>query len=101
MKTVIVSVVGCLALGACAQTGAPRAASGGSPAPAPGAAPEAAIAACKSALALKQSVNPVFVLPVSSAAIPGGREVFLSLKGQQWLCMTDAYGNVSRLESRR
>lgn len=96
----IVSVACSLALGACAQTGAPRPGAGGGPASAAKAAPEAAIAACKSALALKQSVNPVFVLPVSSAAIPGGREVFLSLKGQQWLCMTDAYGNVSRLESR-
>ncbi|WP_261500332.1 hypothetical protein [Acidovorax bellezanensis] len=63
-------------------------------------AASAAVAACKSALALKSGANAVFVLPMSHAPIPGGYEVFLSLKGAQWLCMTDSRANVNRLESR-
>ncbi|MGV2908051.1 hypothetical protein [Achromobacter sp. AGC25] len=87
-------LVCCVLLAACAQ---PRT---NASVPAAAVTPDSAIAACKSALALKQSVNPVMVLPMSSAAIPGGREVFLSLNGKQWLCATDAYGNVGRLEAR-
>ncbi len=63
-------------------------------------AASAAVAACKSTLALKSGANAVFVLPMSHAPIPGGYEVFLSLKGAQWLCMTDSRANVNRLESR-
>lgn len=59
-----------------------------------------AVAACKSALALRSGQNTVFVLPVSSAQTPGGYEVFLSLKGASWLCMTDSRGNVNRLDKR-
>lgn len=60
----------------------------------------AAVAACKSALALKSGRNAVFVLPVSHVPALGGYEVFLSLDGAQWLCMTDARGNVNRLDRR-
>lgn len=60
----------------------------------------AAIAACKSALALRSGQNTVFVLPVSSIPTVGGYEVFLSLKGASWLCTTDSHGNVNRLEKR-
>ncbi|RIX71308.1 hypothetical protein [Acidovorax cavernicola] len=60
----------------------------------------AAVAACKSALALKSGVNAVFVLPLSHVAAAGGYEVFLSLKGAQWLCTTDPRGNVNRVEQR-
>lgn len=71
---------------------------------APGAANNAAaadaVAACKSALALKSGTNAVFVLPISHAPAFGGYEVFLSLKGAQWLCTTDSRGNVNRLEQR-
>lgn len=63
-------------------------------------AAEAAVAACKSALALKSGVNAVFVLPLSHVPAAGGYEVFLSLKGAQWLCTTDPRGNVNRLEQR-
>lgn len=59
-----------------------------------------AVAACKSALALKSGTNAVFVLPISHAPAFGGYEVFLSLKGAQWLCTTDSRGNVNRLEQR-
>lgn len=59
-----------------------------------------AVAACKSALALKSGVNTVFVLPISHVPALGGYEVFLSLKGAQWLCTTDSRGNVNRLEQR-
>lgn len=61
----------------------------------------ASVAACRSALALKQSVNSTLVLPLSHAPASGGTEVFLSLKGEQWLCTTDSFGNVNRLELRR
>jgi hypothetical protein len=60
----------------------------------------AAVAACKSALALKSGVNSVFVLPLSHVAAAGGYEVFLSLKGAQWFCTTDSRGNVNRMEQR-
>ncbi|WP_326542707.1 hypothetical protein [Pseudorhodoferax sp.] len=60
----------------------------------------AAVAACKSALALKSGRNAVFVLPLSHVPAAGGQEVFLSLDGAQWLCMTDARGNVNRLDRR-
>ena len=60
----------------------------------------AAVAACKSALALKSGMNSVFVLPISHAPAAGGYEVFLSLKGAQWLCTTDSRGNVNRMEQR-
>ena len=60
----------------------------------------AAVAACKSALALKSGRNAVFVLPISHVPALGGQEVFLSLDGAQWLCMTDARGNVNRLDKR-
>lgn len=63
-------------------------------------APSAAVAACKSALALKSGLNAVFVLPLSHVPAAGGYEVFLSLKGVQWLCTTDSRGNVNRLEQR-
>ena len=59
-----------------------------------------AVAACKSALALRSGQNTVFVLPVSSAQSAGGYEVFLSLQGASWLCTTDSHGNVNRLEKR-
>ncbi|WP_082582690.1 DUF3011 domain-containing protein [Frateuria sp. Soil773] len=61
---------------------------------------DAAVAACKSALALKSGINSVFVLPVSHVPAAGGYEVFLSLKGVQWLCTTDSRGNVNRMEQR-
>lgn len=82
----------------------PSAASGATTATAPAAkeaakeAASAAVAACKSALALKSGVNAVFVLPVSHVPAAGGYEVFLSLKGVQWLCTTDSRGNVNRLD---
>ena len=60
----------------------------------------AAIAACKSALALRSAANSVFVLPISHAPYGSGHEVFLSLNQAQWLCTTDARGNVDRLERR-
>lgn len=63
-------------------------------------AASAAVAACKSALALKSGVNAVFVLPMSHVPAAGGYEVFLSLKGAQWLCTTDSRGNVNRLDQR-
>lgn len=63
-------------------------------------AASAAVAACKSALALKSGANAVFVLPVSHVPAAGGYEVFLSLRGAQWLCTTDPRGNVNRLEQR-
>jgi len=63
-------------------------------------AASSAVAACKSALALKSGANAVFVLPVSHVPAAGGYEVFLSLKGAQWLCTTDSRGNVNRLEQR-
>lgn len=59
-----------------------------------------AVAACKSALALRSGQNAVFVLPISHVPAAGGYEVFLSLKGVQWLCTTDSRGNVNRLEQR-
>lgn len=61
---------------------------------------KAAVSACKSALALKKSVNAVYVLPISHVRAGDGFEVFLSHNGEQWLCMTDAYNNVSSLEKR-
>ncbi|MFC3550587.1 hypothetical protein ACFOLC_06105 [Lysobacter cavernae] len=61
---------------------------------------DAAVAACKSALALKSGMNSVFVLPISHVPAAGGFEVFLSLKGAQWLCTTDSRGNVNRMEQR-
>lgn len=70
------------------------------PADAGGDTADAAVAACKSALALKASVNPVFVLPVSHVPAAGGYEVFLSLNGKQWLCTTDSRGNVNRMDQR-
>ncbi len=63
-------------------------------------AASAAVAACKSALALKSGANAVFVLPMSHVPAAGGYEVFLSLKGAQWLCTTDSRGNVNRLDPR-
>jgi hypothetical protein len=63
-------------------------------------AASAAVATCKSALALKSGTNAVFVLPVSHVPAAGGYEVFLSLKGAQWLCTTDSRNNVNRLEQR-
>lgn len=60
----------------------------------------AAVAACKSALALRSGQNAVFVLPLSHVPAAGGYEVFLSLNGAQWLCTTDPRGNVNRLEQR-
>lgn len=60
----------------------------------------AAVAACKSALALRSGQNAVFVLPISHVPAAGGYEVFLSLTGVQWLCVTDPRGNVNRLEQR-
>lgn len=65
-----------------------------------GNAAAAAVAACKSALALKSGQNAVFVLPLSHVAAAGGYEVFLSLKSVQWLCTTDPRGNVNRMEQR-
>lgn len=59
-----------------------------------------AVAACKSALALRSGQNTVVVLPVSHVPSAGGYEVFLSLHGASWLCTTDARGNVNRLEAR-
>jgi hypothetical protein len=79
------------------------AAQAGAPASHVAATPEAAaaaIAACKSALALKSGENTVFVLPMSHVPAAGGYEVFLSLKGAQWLCTTDSHSNVNRLERR-
>ena len=61
---------------------------------------DSAVAACKSALALKSGMNSVFVLPMSHVPAAGGYEVFLSLKGAQWLCTTDSRGNVNRMELR-
>lgn len=61
---------------------------------------KAAVSACKSALALKKSVNAVYVLPISHVRAGDGYEVFLSHEGEQWLCMTDGYNNVSQLEKR-
>ena len=61
---------------------------------------KAAVSACKSALALKKSVNAVYVLPISHVRAGDGYEVFLSHNGEQWLCMTDGYNNVSQLEKR-
>jgi hypothetical protein len=63
-------------------------------------AASAAVAACKSALALKSGQNAVFVLPLSHVPAAGGYEVLLSLKSVQWLCTTDSHGNVNRLEQR-
>ena len=60
----------------------------------------AAVSACKSALALKSGANAVTVIPMSHVPSAGGYEVFLSLKGVQWLCATDERGNVNRLEQR-
>ncbi len=60
----------------------------------------AATAACKSALALRSGVNAIYVLPISHAPYGNGQEVFLSLHQAQWLCTTDARGNVDRLERR-
>lgn len=59
-----------------------------------------AVAACKSALALKSGQNAVFVLPLSHVPAAGGYQVFLSLKGVQWLCTTDSRGNVNRMDQR-
>lgn len=59
-----------------------------------------AVAACKSAVALRTGANPVFVLPISHVPAAGGFEVFLSLNSHQWLCTTDPYGNVGMLERR-
>jgi len=61
---------------------------------------KAAVSACKSALALKKSVNAVYVLPISHVRAGDGYEVFLSHNGEQWLCITDTYNNVSQLEKR-
>lgn len=61
---------------------------------------KAAVSACKSALAMKKSVNAVYVLPISHVRAGDGYEVFLSHEGEQWLCMTDGYNNVSQLEKR-
>lgn len=63
-------------------------------------AASAAMAACKSALALKSGANALYVLPLSHVPAAGGYEVFLMLQGAQWLCATDSKGNVSRLEPR-
>ena len=60
----------------------------------------AATEACKSALALRTGTNAVYVLPISHAPYGQGQEVFLSLNQAQWLCTTDARGNVNRLERR-
>lgn len=64
------------------------------------AAADDAVAACKSALALKSGENAVFVLPVSHVPAAGGYEVFLNLKGKSWLCTTDSRGNVNRMDKR-
>ena len=66
----------------------------------PAAAEPDAVSACKSALALKSGANAVTVIPMSHVPSAGGYEVFLSLKGAQWLCATDERGNVNRLEQR-
>lgn len=63
--------------------------------------PEAAVAACKSALAVRESVNPYMVIPMSHVAIAGGFEIFLSLQGVTWLCMTDPYNNVNSMQTNR
>lgn len=70
------------------------------PAGAPTEAGAAATEACKSALALRTGTNAVYVLPLSHAPYGQGQEVFLSLNQAQWLCTTDARGNVNRLERR-
>lgn len=96
MKTLLL-LAGAVLLAGCAQTKtvpATPAATGAS------ASATAATASCKSALALRSGQDAVFVLPVSQVAAAGGYEVFLNLKGDQWLCMTDAYNNVNRLEKR-
>lgn len=85
-------------IGQSATTSAPT--STASTASAANEAASAAVAACKSALALKTGVNSVFVLPMSHVPAASGYEVFLSLKGVQWLCTTDSRGNVNRLDQR-
>ena len=90
-------LAGC-AEGTSVTSGLPQTSAAVSPALAAAASPEATELACKSALALREEVNAVFVLPMGGAAIPGGRETFLSLDGNNWLCTTDARGNVNGLE---
>lgn len=83
-----------VALAGCAGEVAVPAPTGATASPADA---DAALAACRSALALRAGVDPVFALPISSAATPAGREAFLSVEGDQWLCNTDPRGNVSGL----
>lgn len=65
-----------------------------------GNAGQAAVEACKSALALRSGFNTVYVLPISHGPFGTGQQVFLSLHQEQWLCTTDSRGNVNRLEKR-